>query len=510
MQKRIFRTVTLILLSSLILSSCKKKKGGKDNTRPNIVFILADDLGWSDLPSYGNTFNEATNINKLAMEGMQFYNAYAANPVCSPSRASIQTGQYPARIGINDFIPGHWRPYELLTVPINRTQFLPLDYKTIGEALQDEGYRTGYFGKWHLGFTEKHHPRNQGYDESVVYNGGGFFDYNEKMNPATNYPEGTVLSEALTNLSLNFIEKNKNNPFFLFLSHYDVHVQLEAQDSLIKKYLNKPKTNEYPSNAVYAAMVENVDTSVGKIMDKLESLDLSKNTVVVFFSDNGGLVKRYDEIPLIAQRNLHYYQNDTLRYVATSNKPLKKEKGTVYEGGIREPLIIKWPDKIEPGSTSKALVSGIDFFPTFLEIAEAKSTNQIIDGKSIVPVLMKKNNISEERVLYWHYPVYHHDAPAGTIRKGNWKLIQSFQDDSIELYDLENDIGESNNLVDQESETVKELYTLLKNWRTDINAALPMKNESFDVSRRKEWSRHPSFDDMLTGRQSFKDIIPKN
>jgi len=506
MEKSLF-----IFIALIVLYSCNKKKENvkPEYKKPNIVFILADDLGWADLPSYGNQFNEASNLDKLASEGIQFSNAYAANPVCSPSRVSIQTGQYPARIGINDFLPGHWRPYEKLTVPINKTQFLPLDYKTIGEALQESGYKTGYFGKWHLGFTEKHYPKNQGYDESVVYNGGGFFNYNGKMDPPTNYPEGTVLSEALTNLSLDFIDNNKDEPFFLFLAHYDVHVQLEAQDSLIEKYINKPKTEGYPSNAIYAAMVENVDTSVGKIMDKLEALNLSDNTVLVFYSDNGGLVKRFDEIPLIAKNNLHYYENDSLQYIASSNKPLKSEKGTVYEGGIREPLIIKWPGKIKPMSTSNALVSGIDIFPTFMEMAQAKPGTQIIDGKSIVPELTEKVN-DAQRALFWHYPVYHHDVPAGAVRKGDWKLIHFFDDDHLELYNLKNDIGETTNLAENESEKAEELFTLLKTWRSDINAALPLKNSNFDESKRYEWDRHPSFEDMLNGSETFKDIIPTN
>lgn len=486
-----------ILISWLILYNCSGyNKQNLNKTKPNIIFILADDLGFSDLPNYGNSFNEAKNLNKLAQEGMQFSNAYAASPVCSPSRASIQTGIYPARIGINDFLPGHWRPYEELVVPINKTQYLPTNYKTIGEALQEEGYRTAYFGKWHLGFNEKYYPKNQGYDESVVYNGGGFFDFNHNMIPPTNYPKGTILSQGLTNLSLDFIEKNKNDPFFLFLSHYDVHVQLEAQDSLIQKYLDKPKAKDYPSNAVYAAMVENIDTSVGEIMDKLESLNLSDNTIIVFFSDNGGLIKRYDETPLISNRNLHFYQGDSMQYVASSNKPLRSEKGTVFEGGIREPLIVKWPGKVAPGSTSEALVSGLDIFPTFLEMANTQQVPTSIDGKSIVPELMSNSN-KKERVLFWHYPVYHHDTPASAVRRGDWKLIHFFEDNHLELYNLKEDIGESRNLVNQDPEIADELFELLEKWRKDVEAALPTKNPNFDVSRRLEWSKHPSLDKII-------------
>jgi len=493
------KIIQIIFILAFIFSCKSKESENKETKPPNIVFILADDLGWADLPSYGNKFNEAPNIEKLASQGVQFNNAYAANPVCSPTRASIQTGQYPARIGINDFLPGHWRPYEQLIVPTNKTQYLPLDYETIGEVLQKAGYKTGYFGKWNLGFTEKHYPKNQGYDESVVYNGGGFFDYNETMAPQTNFPEGTVLSEALTNLSVDFIDKNKDQPFFLFLAHYDVHVQLEAQDELIKKYLNKPKVDGYPSNAVYAAMVENVDTSVGRIMNKLEELNLSDNTIVVFFSDNGGLVSRFDEIPLVAKRNLHYYENDSLQYIASSNKPLRAEKGTVFEGGIREPLIVKWPGKTKAGTKSDALIGGIDFFPTFAEMANAKISNQIIDGKSIVPDIIGESK-DYERVIFWHYPVYHHDVPAGAVRKGDWKLIQFFDDNHLELYNLKNDIGETKDFTDEYPEKTKELFTLMEGWRNSVDAAMPVENPNFDENKRHEWGRHPDRDDIQSGK----------
>lgn len=239
----------ILIIIFFILFSCadiQNKKVEDKKQLPNIVFILADDLGWADLPMYGNTFNEAPNLHKLASEGMKFTDAYAANPVCSPTRASIQTGLYPARIGINDWIPGHWRPFEKVTSAINTVQELPLDYETIGEALQQAGYKTGYFGKWHVGPWERKSLENYGYDESVVWNGGGFFNYQELMFPKTNFPEGTVLAEALTNLSLDFIEKNKDKPFFLFLSHFDVHVQLDAQKELVQKFLDKPKARIIP------------------------------------------------------------------------------------------------------------------------------------------------------------------------------------------------------------------------------------------------------------------------
>ncbi len=221
--------IICIALAGLILLFGGCISGETESERkPNVIFILADDLGWADLPTYGNKFNEAPNLEKLASEGRMFTNAYAACPVCSPTRASIQSGQYPARVGVIDFIPGHWRPYEKLTVPQNRTKYLPLEIQSVGEMMKEAGYRTGYFGKWHLGDSESHGPGKQGYDESVVYNGGGYYGYGKKMYPPQDFPQEKVLSEALTDLSVDFVERSKDVPFFLFLAHYDVHVQLDA------------------------------------------------------------------------------------------------------------------------------------------------------------------------------------------------------------------------------------------------------------------------------------------
>lgn len=459
-------------------------------TLPNIVFILADDLGWADLPVYGNKFNEAPNITNLANKGMRFDNAYAACPVCSPTRASIQSGQYPARVGITDFITGHWRPYEKVIVPKNRTQYLPLKNITFAEKLKEAGYATGYFGKWHLG-NGKYIPTNQGYDEQVVYNGGGYFGFGPKTNPPTKFPDDKVLSEALTDLSISFIERNKEKPFLLFLAHYDVHVQLDARQELIEKYLAKEKVDDYPSNAIYAAMIEHVDNSVGRIEAKLDELGLAENTIVIFFSDNGGLISRFDKIPLNAKSKLHIYKDDTLQYIATSNTPLRAEKGTVYEGGIREPLIIKWPGKIKKGSLNHSLITSVDFYPTFLEIAGLTSDpDQKLDGESLFDVITKSKE-NYDRPIFWHYPVYHHDEPASAIRKGDYKLIENLVDGSLELYNLMEDIGETHNLIDSLPKKGAELHGLLKKWQKEVKAEFPVANPNFDEKKRNEWGRHP-------------------
>ena len=360
--------------------------------------------------------------------------------------------------------------------------------------MRDAGYATGYFGKWHLGNNPKHYPESQGYDESVVYRGGGYFGFGEKLHPARDFPPETVLSEALTDLGIQFIESNKEKPFFLFLAHYDVHVQLDADTTLIRKYLNKEKAVDYPSNAIYAAMIEHLDQSVGRVMNKLEELKLEDNTMIVFFSDNGGLVSRFDKIPLIADSKKHYYEGDTLLYVASSNRPLRAEKGTVFEGGVREPLIIKWPEKIGQATTSDALVSSVDFYPTFAALAGGKlPDNQVLDGKSILPELMDEK-VDPQRALFWHYPVYHHAVPASVVRKGDWKLIHFLDDDHLELYNLKEDIGETDNLVETYPDKTRELRQLLDDWRIEVNAEMPVKNPDFNPERRKEWGRHPHFD----------------
>lgn len=268
--------------------------------RPNIIMIMADDLGGRDLAVYGNKFNESPNIDKLASQGMLFHNAYAA-PVCSATRASIQSGQYPARVGIFDFITGHWRPYEEVTVPIHKVQHLPENITTIGDAMQSAGYKTGYFGKWHLGNASHLLPNARGYDTAYMYAGGGF--YNPKFIPEFKVPENGRVSDVLSDMGVDFIKENKEQPFFLFVSHYDVHVQLDGDRDLIDKYLEKEKDPDYTNNAVYAAMIEHIDRSVGTIMQALEDEGLTENTIVIFYSDNGGVDNRFDNIPLLGGKS---------------------------------------------------------------------------------------------------------------------------------------------------------------------------------------------------------------
>lgn len=487
--KTMNRNTILILLIFVILliSGGNSHSAIKNNEKPNIIFILADDLGWVDLPVYGNRFNEAPNLSKLAEEGMVFNNAYAACPVCSPTRASIVSGQYPTRVGIIDFIPGHWRPYEKVTVPINRTQYLPEEIITVAEILKNAGYKTGYFGKWHLGRNKEHHPLNQGFD--VANTGQGF--YNSRFTPPREQGKEKRFSERITDFGIDFIEDYKAEPFFLFISHFDVHVQLNADMDLINKYLEKEKVTGYPCNAVYAAMVEHIDRGIGRIEKKLEESGLAENTIIIFFSDNGGLVQRFDKIPLIAKEKQHIYENSSLLYNASSNLPLRGEKGSLYEGGIREPMIVKWPGYVQPGTVSETLVSSVDFLPTFADLADADlPQTQVFDGVSLVDVFTGRK-VLQNRSIFWHYPVYHHDVPKSAVRKGDWKLTHNLVDDSYALYDLKNDIGEQADLSNLFPDKKEELVNILDKWRKDTGARLPQENPDFDESRRYEWGKHP-------------------
>ena len=472
-----FRALAVFAGALLLESGLGRPAWAQAERPPNLVFILVDDLGWADLPVYGNTFHETPNIDRLAAQGVRFTDAYAAAPVCSPTRASIQSGQYPARVGITDFIPGHWRPYEKVTVPTNRHQHLPLDITTMGEALQEAGYATGYFGKWHLGGVQAGlGPEDQGYDEAVVYQGWGHFELGDKLVPPQDVEPDDYLTDVLTDKSVAFVEAHQDAPFFVTLAHFAVHIPLEAQDSLIAKYEAKPKPDVGPGNPIYAAMIEHVDESVGRVLDALDSLDLAENTVVVFYSDNGGLVERFDKADGV---------------VVSTNAPLRDEKGSLYEGGIREPLIVRWPGTVEPGQTSEALMTSPDLFPTFAEIAGASlPEDQTIDGISLVPVL-EGEAPDTSRAIYWHYPHYHHSAPAGAIREGDYKLIAFYDDGRLELYNLAEDAGETNNLADVMPEKAQALQAKLAQWRADVGAEMPMSNPDFDVARRGEWGTHP-------------------
>jgi len=308
----------------------------------------------------------------------------------------------------------------------------------------------------------------------MLVSGGRHFGF--KTIPPTEQDEDAYLAEVLTDRGIKFIEDNKERPFALFLNHYAVHIPLEARRELIAKYESKEKPAEGVNNPIYAAMVEHVDNSVGAILDALDASGVADNTVVVFFSDNGGLVKRYDDAgPIVS-----------------SNAPLRGEKGTLYEGGVRVPLIVRWPGTVAPGSTCSIPVCSVDFFPTFLEIAGDKVNPEwAIDGVSITPLLRQSGKPWRD-ALYWHYPHYHHSSPAGAVRAGDWKLIEFYEDRRVELYDVRNDIGETKDLAAEMPLKAKGMRALLEGWRRTIGAEMPTANPDFDPERRLEWGTHPA------------------
>ena len=445
--------------------------------KPNILFILVDDLGWADIGVNGSSLYETPNIDRLAAEGMRFTNGYAACPVCSPTRASIQTGKYPARLQLTNFISGpHQWPYSEVIPPLFE-QALPLAETTIAEALSGAGYRCGSIGKWHLG-GEGFSPREQGYDYNYAGTQSGmpqsFFYPQWEGNPPVVGADGEYLPDHLTDRALEFIEQDPQQPFFLYLPFYAVHIPIEAKPEHIARFAAKTREGLVPGvdqhNPIYAGMIWSVDENVGRLLDKLDQLGIAENTVVFFMSDNGGLQSpEWKDEPV------------------TSNLPLRAGKGHVYEGGIREPWIVRWPGVTAAGSVSDIPVISVDFFPTILEMAgveQAAGANPV-DGRSIVPILQGRGG-DPQRPLFWHYPHYSNQLgrPGGAVRVGDWKLIEFYDDNSLELYNLVQDIGEQHNLLAEQPDRAQQMLQMLRDWRESVQAAMPTPNPDYDPAKR--------------------------
>ncbi len=451
-------SIAFLFASSAAVSQTKK---------PIILFILVDDLGWADLGCYGNRFNETPNINRLAKQGVRFTDFYAAGAVCSPTRASIMSGQYQARFGLTDFISGHWRPFEKLAVPHVALE-LPRNIVTIAEALRGAGYTTAHFGKWHLG-GQGHMPPDQGFDKSVVTGGGHGTTF--RTRPKVRVPKGRRLAEFLTDQTIEFMKTNRKKPFFVHLSHYAVHIPLQTSAQLEQKYAGKDKVKGYPCNPRYAGLLEEVDQSVGRLMAALKELELDDNTLVVFTSDNGGLIERYNGGEIVS-----------------SQAPLRGEKGTLYEGGVRVPLIMRWKGKDKPGETCSVPTISVDFYPTFLQVAGAKPPKrQVVDGVSLLPLLRDPSAKLDRQAIYWHYPHYHHSRPACAIRTGDWKAIEFFDTGKVELYNLKQDIGESKDLSAKMPQKARQLQKMMQQWRSEVDAQMPHRNPAYNPKRAHEW-----------------------
>ena len=470
----------------------------KTNKKLNFVFFLIDDLGWTDVGCYGSSFYETPNIDKLASEGMRFTEAYAACPVCSPTRASILAGKYPARLGITQWIGGSNEPTEY-------RHYMALEEVTIAEALKSAGYATGFVGKWHLSRRDSEsradfYPDRQGFDVNIGGDWSGapptyFWPYKKRNRALEEMPpggkKGEYLTDRLTDESLKFLEANKDRPFLLYLSHYAVHTPIGSKAALTDKYKAKAakipatgrsrfvpvygryKTRQVQDNPAFAGMVQSVDESVGRVMKKLEEMGVADNTVVIFMSDNGGLSTVPREAP-------------------TSNLPLRAGKGWLYEGGIREPMIIKWPGVVRRSSVCREPVTSTDFYPTMLEMAGLPlMPKQHIDGVSLMPLLKNEGKL-KRKAIYWHYPHYHGSGnrPSGAVRAGDYKLIEWYEDNSVELYNLRDDMGEKHDLAKEMPEKAAELRSMLRKWRKQMKAKMPAlgPREDFKVwkdSKRK-------------------------
>ena len=436
--------------------------------KPNVVLIVVDDLGWADTGCYGSRFYQTPQIDRLAAQGVRFTAAYAAGPVCSPSRAALLTGKHPARLQLTDWLPGRQdRPSQKLLKP-EIQRHLPLEEITMAEALRGAGYTTASIGKWHLG-GPGFLPQDQGFDVNIAGDELGSplsyfapFQSGRRMVPGLETSRaGEYLTDRLTDEAERFIDANRDRPFFLYLSHFAVHIPLQAKDELVRR--SQARSPDGPqTNVLYAAMMQSVDESVGRIRQKLDALNLSERTVLFFTSDNGGLsVAEGPHTP------------------ATSNLPLRAGKGYLYEGGIRVPLIVQWPGHGHANRVENAPVSGLDLFPTILEIAGLPAP-RAIDGVSLVP-LIEGQASPVPRSLYWHYPHYSNQggAPSGAIRAGDFKLVQSFENGRLELFNVQEDPGETNDLAGRFPDRANALRREIQDWRQSVGAQMMEPNPEY-------------------------------
>lgn len=463
--------------------------------KPNIIFILIDDMGWKDLGCFDSSFYETPNIDRIASEGMCFTDAYASCPVCSPTRASIMSGKYPATVGVTNWIGGKAKG-KLIDAPY--IDHLPTNEKSIAKALQEGGYHTWHVGKWHLGKEAEYFPDQQGFDVNVGGCGWGspkqgyFSPYG--IETMTDGPEGEYLTDRLTDEAISLIkhkyqaDSQGERPFFLHLSHYTVHTPIQAKPKDIAKYEKKLKRlgldqveafeegeifpcehkkdkrvtrRRVQSDPVYAAMIDNLDQNIGRLIETLNEVGEAENTILFFTSDNGGL--------------------STAEGSPTCNFPLHEGKGWMYEGGVRVPLFVKWPGVIRPGSVCEIPVTSPDYYPTLLEMAGLPlNPEQHTDGVTIAPLLKGQGKLDRE-AIYWHYPHYGNQGgtPGSSIRMGDYKLIEFFEDGRIELYHLRNDIHEKYDLSKLDPERAEKMKTMLAGWRENVEAKIPERNPDY-------------------------------
>ncbi len=467
---RIPQVALLILISTMMSSAADRP--------PNVILLLADDLGWSSLGCYGNTLHETPNLDRMAKQGMRFTDAYAACTVCSPTRASLMTGKYPARLHLTDFIAGQNRPHEELTIP-NWTKHLHPSETTIAEVLKKSGYTTAHVGKWHLeakvaveGFAaEDFRPTAQGFDTTVDKPAGSRGYFLPKNFTSADGSQGGYVTDYLTDEAVKVIERNRNKPFFLYFAYHNPHTPIQAKAELTAHYEKKlaKRPDIKIRNATYAAMIHSLDESVGRIQYKVDELGLGRNTLILFVSDNGGLTQRYNKIDTIAD-----------------NSPLRRGKGSAYEGGVRVPMIARWPGTVPTASECRTPVMTIDMFPTIVTVTGGQvSRHGKLDGVNILNVLQDPAARLKREALFWHYPHYHAggDAPYSAVRRGDWRLIDFHDDTPDALYNLADDLGETRNAMAAETKQSNQLRRLLNQWRARVGAQMPTKNPKHDPAK---------------------------
>ncbi len=480
----------MIISMLLLYFSChpadpKKNVATNREGPPNILLITVDDLGWADLGCYGADLHETPNVDAFAATGQTFTDAYAAASICSPTRASLLTSKSPARLNMTI-----WREaatnslFDQKLIPPDVSANLPLDEITLAEALKAGGYVTAHLGKWHVG-DGAHFPELQGFDINVGATVWGcpptfFYPYRGEVYRSSRFVpdlersvngqydlnrDGEYLTDRLTDEAISIMERFKEESFFINLSYYTVHTPIEGKPEIVEYYQKKLASGMSHQNAIYAAMVHSLDENIGKLMHKLDELDVADHTVVIFTSDNGGFINEWDG------------------QTVTDNAPLRSGKGALYEGGIRVPTIIRWPGITTPNTTSDYPISTPDFYPTLLEMAKLKGDPVQVaafDGISLVPVLKNPQADLKQRALYWHYPHYYPTTtPVSAIRLGDWKLLEFLEDNHVELYNLKEDIGEKNNLEKANPEKAKALLHALSEWRQQVNAPLPRPNPEY-------------------------------
>ena len=461
------RSPGMSLLPRLLLLLLVAAGSARAATPPNIIFIMADDLGWTDLAVQGSKYYETPNLDRLAAQGTRLMSHHHCQN-CQPTRAALMSGQYAPRTGI--YTVGGIERFEWESRPlrpVDNVQELPLEKITIAQSLKAAGYATAMFGKWHLGSNGEYHPGKRGFDEAIV-SMGKHFDF--ATNPKTPYAQGTYLADFLTDKAEDFIRRHKEGPFFLYLPHYGVHSPHQAKADLIEHFKPKAAAGGH-HDPTYAAMIASVDESVGRVMALLDELKLAENTVLIFTSDNGGVggyaregIKKAGDI--------------------TDNAPLRSGKGSLYEGGTREPFIVRWPGVTRAGALADVPTIHVDVYPTFLEIAGAKPpANYPLDGESLVPLFRDSTAKLQRDAIFQHFPGYlgagagsWRTTPVGLVQSGDWKLMEFFEDHRLELYNLREDLGEKTNLAEKMPEKTRELHAKMLAWREAIHAPMPTAN----------------------------------